>query len=165
MKKLVILVAAMMLAGTAWASMDGPPAHVTAEIDPLLGVTAGTYANVYLGSLPAATATDATVSFRIDANQEHVWVKIAATDLWKGNDLPAVGDPTYLIPLVTAEGAEVVPDSGHEVDPDPLGAGGVPEDNLLDFLGAALGPTIENLPSTLTEVGKFESTQGGHFSQ
>lgn len=158
MKKLLIVaVALIMVAGTAWAvEQDSPPAHVTVSVDAVLAVGAGSIMSADLGSMNIGTAS-ATVCFRIDANQQDVWLQTIATDLWKG-DVATADDFKIVIagvnPPVAGAGALVQPAIGNQIS--------LPT-NILPWIANVA--TIGGLPAMTTTVGHFESGQWGHFSQ
>ena len=148
-KSLIVAVALLMVAGTAWGEADSPPAHVIVSVDAVLAVTAGSVMSADLGTMNVGTAS-AQVCFQIDANQENVYIQAWATGLWKGDVMSA---DNFVIPVVAEEGALVEPASGNQI--------GVPT-NVLVFGGVDV---INGLDALTTVVGNFESSQWGHFSQ
>jgi len=89
--------------------------------------------------------------FRIDANTETVDIFVTVSNLYKGDD--ATNDDVAPILVDASAGVGVAPANGHEVD------GG---DDWLSFTG----PTeIDGFAAMMTETGRFESSQNGHFSQ
>jgi len=104
-----------------------------------------------LGSVQTGTFT-ASIIGRVDANAQFVNMQIAASSLYKGDD-PTNKD---VAPIVVRTGTpvRVTPTNGNEANSG---------DNLLAWDGD--GPVINGYPTTNTEVGRFESSQNGHFSQ
>ncbi len=95
---------------------------------------------------------NALVTWRVDANSQFVNMQLEASDLWKGDD-PTNHDVAP-IPLAVNAPAFVKPVNGNETNSG---------DNLLAWGG---GPgNISGYPTQKTEVGTFESSQNGHFSQ
>jgi len=121
-------------------------------------------ANVNLGNVQNGIFPG-TLIFRVDANVEALDLTVTATNLYKGDSaVIAVDQPDgtvalepnpYVIPLVTSAGAAIAMASGNEV------AGG---DNIVPFDGGTPA-SINGLPGTQSLAGRFESSQGGHFSQ
>jgi hypothetical protein len=94
----------------------------------------------------------ALVTWRVDANSQFVNVQLEASDLFKGDD--PTNDDVAPIPLSVSTPAFVKPANGNETNSG---------DNLLGWEG---GPgEVSGYPTQKTEVGTFESSQNGHFSQ
>jgi hypothetical protein len=104
-----------------------------------------------LGSIQTGNFT-ASIIWRVDANAEFVNMQIAASSLYKGDD-PTNTDVAPIVVRV-ATPARVQPANGNEANSG---------DNLLSWDGA--GPVVNGYPTTNTEIGRFESSQNGHFSQ
>jgi hypothetical protein len=94
----------------------------------------------------------ALVTWRVDANSQFVNMQLEASDLYKGDD--PTNDEVSPIPLAVSTPASVRPANGNETNSG---------DNLLAWDG---GPgDVNGYPTQKTEVGTFESSQSGHFSQ
>jgi transcription elongation factor Elf1 len=153
-KLLAILVVAMLVAGVAMADPeDGAKGKVW--VDVVANVAVNFQGTGYLGQIQTGKI-EGELEFRIDANTEAVDIYLCVSDLWKGND-PA-GTEVTPIPVVMDWGVKVDCENANEV------AGG---DNRLAYISTPC--TIEAkegiFPAVCTEVGRFESSQNGHFSQ
>jgi hypothetical protein len=124
--------------------------RVFVTVDPNVAVRA-TAAVWDLGSVQTGDFS-ASVTWRVDANSQTVNMQLEASGLFKGDD-PTNGDVPP-IPVALSEPAEVQPANGNETN-----AG----DNLLAWDGGT--GEVNGYPTNLTEVGAFESSQNGHFSQ
>ncbi|HKJ22841.1 MAG TPA: hypothetical protein VKA13_07105 [Gammaproteobacteria bacterium] len=144
-------IAAAILSSSAFADLAGSTAaHVYVNVDPNVSVGVLT-SNLQLPTVQVGTTT-ANVGFRVDANQENVWLGILTTDLYKGDD-PTNSDVNPL-------GVDL-----------PMGATITP-DNATPTQGATNVAVYNTTPTTYngfnayqTNYVNFESSQNGHFSQ
>jgi hypothetical protein len=125
--------------------------RVFVTVDPNVAVRAD-LAVWDLGSVQTGNF-NATVTWRVDANSQTVNMQLAASDLWKGDD--PTNSEVAPIPLAVSTPAQVRPANGNETNSG---------DNLLSWDGGP-GEEVNGFPTQLTEVGAFESSQNGHFSQ
>lgn len=148
-KVLAILTALVLTSGVALADLQGEAvAHVYVDVVANVAVGVET-AVVDLGAVQTGLFAGEVI-FRVDANQETLDLQCAVTNLYKGDSVTAEA----IIPIATALGVLVEPENGNEIE-----AG----DNILPYADTPI--TINGLAGLLTEIGRFESGQAGHFSQ
>ena len=157
MKRLVSSVAVMglIVLSSTHATLRADPANdattkVYVTVDPNVAIRADQ--TVWqIGSVQQG-GFNALVTWRVDANSQFVNMQLEASDLWKGDD--PTNSEVAPIPLAVNTPALVKPVNGNETNSG---------DNLLAWGG---GPgTVSGYPTQKTEVGTFESSQNGHFSQ
>jgi len=154
MKKLMIMVMGLLLclsvgASAVMADLESEAtAHVYVNVVPNVAVRVMD-ANVDLGQVQFGDFYS-TITFRIDANSQDVWISAAASNLYKGNDPASEVDP---LPVADAAGVRITPTNAN-----PMNGGS----NIAQYIE---GTTINGFPGLLTEQINFESSQNNHFSQ
>ncbi len=154
MKNLAMISAAALVSGlaasAAFADLESSASsHVWVDVDPNIGVLST--GMVDLGSVQTGDFAG-TIIFRVDANNEDVFLTCGASPLYKGDD--PLGTEVTPIDVNLSEGCDVVPANGKRME-------GLP--NNLSF--GTEQEIIDGFPLTKTEQGHFESSQNGHFSQ
>ena len=157
MKRLVTSIAAMglIVLGSSDTVLRADRANnattkVFVTVDPNVAISAD-QAVWEIGSVQTG-GFSALVTWRVDANSQFVNVQLEASNLFKGDD--PTNDDVAPIPLALSTPASVRPANGNETNSG---------DNLLAW-GGGQGE-VSGFPTQLTEVGTFESSQNGHFSQ
>ena len=157
MRKLTLLaIAALMVTSaglTLQADLSGcATATVYAIVDPNCTVGVNT-AVVQANGGNAVQTGDfcATISFRIDANLQSLYLYAAASPLFKGDD--PTNDEVAPIPLDLSAGVVIAPTNAN-----PMAGGS----NVASFTEATM---IDAFPAMQTEMICFESSQNNHFSQ
>jgi hypothetical protein len=155
MKKLLILTVVLLFVSTMFAAEPTPTSaratsSVYIQVAPAIAVSSATPL-VDLGSIMSGMFS-ATLTWRVDANQEAVQFFLEASDLYKGdNPLDGTVAP---IALNTFMKAGIIAEAGNEMN-----AG----DNQAAWV--SVGDNIGSYPTKKTETVSYESSQNGHFSQ
>lgn len=154
MKKIAIMTVAALATGLAatgaYADLESSAfAHVWVDVE--ANIALGSPGQMDLGAVQTGDFAG-TLIFRVDANNEDVFLTCGASPLFKGDD-PNNQD-VLPIPLNITAGCDVVPTFGKRME------------NLSSTLayGSEL-EIIDGFELTKTEAGHFESSQNGHFSQ
>jgi hypothetical protein len=155
MKRFLVLIVGLLFVGLAFTpahadQSNSAVATVLVNISPNIAVGV-TSPIVDMGSFQTGDI-QTVVQFRVDANQQQIFMYLEASDLYKG------GDPTSTdvapIRLNTSQPAWLIPANGNKM-------GGGP--NTLAWL--TTGSPIDGFSTQATEQGQFESAQNGRFSQ
>ena len=137
-------------AQAAFADLNGDAtAHVYVDVVPnvAVGVLTG---SVDIGEIQTGDFS-ATITFRVDANMQDVYLSAAASPLYKGDD----PTNTEVAPLPLLESAGIL---FEPTNANPMNGGS----NVASYTGDT---TIDGFPGLLTGQIQFESSQNGHFSQ
>jgi len=146
----LLMVALLFGASTVSGELIGDAvATVLVTVDP--NVTVNVISSVVDAGTVQTGDFEATIVFRIDANQQQLNIQIEATPLYKGNDpLEETVDP---IPLAN------LPATISPTDAAPMN--GLSNDVPLNISTGS----IDGFPSQLSAPLRFESSQNNHFSQ
>lgn len=153
MKKLLVLVLALVVIGAASYSYADPAAsavaHVTLTINPNIALQV-IESHVNMGTTQTGDV-QFPIRFRIDANTQSVGISGLVTKLYKG-DAPNISE-VEPIPVNLTAGLLIDPEFANEV------AGG---DGIASYVGTA---DYLGFAGEVTEALTFESGQNNHFSQ
>ena len=146
----VAALATAMAGSAAYADLESSASsHVWVDVEANIAV--GSTGSMDLGAVQTGDFAG-TLIFRVDANNEDVFLTCGASALYKGDDPNNTDvDP---IPLNQSAGCDVVPTFGKRME-------GL-SSNL--SYGSDL-EVIEGFNLVKTEAGHYESSQNGHFSQ
>ena len=144
------LIFCLIIAQSAFADIDSDAsAHVYVRVNPNLAVGV-IDTNVDLGSVQMGDFS-ATITFRVEANVNDIWIWTAVSDLYKGDDpYNLTVDP---LPVLQSEGVLIEPAHARPA----AGAS-----NIAAYNGPG---DINGFPGHMTESINFESSQISRFSQ
>ena len=125
-------------------------ATVLVTVNP--NVTVGVIGSVVDAGTIQTGEFEAQIRFRVDANQQQLFIQVEATPLYKGDD--PLDNTVEPIPLALSVPVIIAPTDAAPMD-------GLPNAIPLSVTGSGIG----DFPSMMTASLRFESSQNNHFSQ